>query len=180
MKTSFGTLALALAAAAIAVGLLSVSAISVGAEPRGAAARPLPATPPRPDSLDAGTAERQRRAPPGRAAALLSPFGPRTAPAAELLPADAGVCTRAGLYATRSQAAALELAVDGGVAWADVGCCGDAAVDVAQGIVHGLMAAHDLGADAPVFIGGTELRRAAQLVDRLGAQGLTQVFLITR
>jgi hypothetical protein len=121
-----------------------------------------------------------RRAAPGRASLLLSPFGTVQPPPAESLPADASVRTRDGRYALRWQADELDRLLGGAVAWVDVGCCTDAALDVAQGGVHGLMAAEDLAADAPVFVTGADLHQAARLADRLSAQGLTRVYLVTR
>ncbi len=125
-------------------------------------------------------AARRRQAAPGRAPFLLSPFGHVPPPAAELLPADAGVRTRSGAYVTHEQADALAGELRGDVVWVDVGCCGGAALEQAQGHVAGMLAADNLADDAPVFVSGDIAATAAQLVDRLSEQGLTRVFLVTR
>jgi hypothetical protein len=127
-----------------------------------------------------GDAARRAQAAPGRAPLLLSPFGHLPAPPAESLPADSAVRTRSGLYATRQQADDLDGQFGGAAVWVDVACCGAEAIAVAQGHVAGMMAAHDLAGDAPVFVLGANLHAAALLADRLSDQRLTRVFLITQ
>jgi hypothetical protein len=125
-------------------------------------------------------AARQASAAPGRAPFLLSPFGHMTPASPESLPADPAVRTHGGLYATRQQADDLDGQLGGAVVWVDVDGANTVLVDRALGHVHGLMAAKDLGADAPVFVTASDLAAAARLVDQLSEQGLTRVFLITR
>ena len=127
-----------------------------------------------------GEAARRAKAAPGRAPFLLSPFGHLPPPAPESLPADASVRTRSGAYVTREQADTLAGELRGGVVWVDVGCCGESAIDTAQGHVAGMLAADNLADDAPVFVSGADLAAAAQLVDRLSEHRLTRVFLVTQ
>jgi hypothetical protein len=127
-----------------------------------------------------GEAARRRQAAPGRTLFLFSPFGHMPPPAPESLPADTSVRTRSGAYITREQADALAGQLRGDVVWVDVGCCGESAIDTAQGHVAGMLAAYNLADDAPVFVSGADLAAAAQVVDRLAEQRLTRVFLVTR
>jgi hypothetical protein len=117
---------------------------------------------------------------PGRAPFLLSPFGHLPPHAPESLPADASVRTRSGAYVTREQADTLARELRGDVVWVDVDCCGESAIDTAQGHVAGMLAANNLADDAAVFVSGANLADAARLVDRLNEQPLTRVFLVTR
>lgn len=128
-------------------------------------------------SLDAA---RRTQAAPGRAPFLLSPFGHMPPPPAESLPADPAVRTRSGSYLARQQAEDLDGLLGGAVVWVDAGCCGAAPIEWALGHVAGMMAADGLADDAPVFVTGADLAQAAKLADRLSAQGLTRVVLITR
>jgi hypothetical protein len=125
-------------------------------------------------------AARRGGAAPGRAPFLLSPFGHMPPPPPDLLPADPAARTRSGLYATRQQADDLDGQLGGAVVWVDVEGRDAVLIERALGVVHGLVAAKDLGADAPVFVTAADLPAAARVVDRLSAQGLTRVFLITR
>lgn len=125
-------------------------------------------------------AARHANAAPGRAPFLLSPFGHMPPAPPESLPADPAVRTRSGLYATRQQADDLDGQLGGAVVWVDVDGASAALIERALGHVHGLLAAKDLGADAPVFVTASDLAAAARLVDELSEQGLTRVFLITR
>ncbi len=111
---------------------------------------------------------------------MLSPFGPVSAPTPESLPDDPAVRTRNGLYATRAQAQALDASAGGDSVWVDVDGREPSAIDLAEGHVAGMMAANNLAADAPVFVTGNDAAAAARGVDRLSAQGLTRVFLVTR
>ena len=54
-----------------------------------------------------------------------------------------------------------------------------AAMDLAQQMVWGHQAAHDLPPDAPVLVRGADLRLAAATVHQLEAAGYTRVFLVT-
>ncbi len=132
-------------------------------------------------ALTASTqASRQRKAEVGRAPFMLSPFGAVAPPAPEALPQDESVRTRGGLYATRQQAEELDRQLGGAVAWVDVDCCGDMAIERAQYQAAGMMAALNLPDDAPVFVTGAEPALAARAVDALADQGLTRVFLVAR
>ncbi len=114
---------------------------------------------------------------PAREPLLRSPFGVWDASADQ--PADPSARTRGGLYATPAQAQALATQLHNAVAWIEVGCCAEQALALAEGITHGLMAADDLAADAPVFVSGASPQMAAQLADRLSAEGLTRVVVLT-
>jgi hypothetical protein len=125
----------------------------------------------------------QRSAPPRAAAALpplLDDAGAPQAALASALPQRSDYQTRAGLYALRAQAEALDRALGGAVIWIDVECCTDDAVETALGVVAGLAAARDLGTTAPVFVTGADLRIAAAAADRLGVHGYTRTFLVTQ
>lgn len=100
----------------------------------------------------------------------------------QLEPVDAGARTRAGLYASESQATQLETSlgsraistrVEASASMAD-------AADLAVLMVYGLQAANDLGGDAPVLVRGQDLRQAASVANRLQANGFTRVFLVTQ
>lgn len=95
------------------------------------------------------------------------------------VPADAAAWTRSGRYATQAQAQQLAHALGDGALQVRVDCCGIDAVDQATGIVSGLQAAHDLPADTPVLVSGTDLRLAAAAANRLASGGLTHVWLVT-
>jgi hypothetical protein len=123
---------------------------------------------------------RHAGAAPGRAPFLLSPFGHMPLASPEALPADPAVRTRSGLYATPQQADDLDGQLGGAVVWVEVDGASAVLLDRALGHVHGLLAAKDLGVDAPVFVTASDLAAAARLVDELSEQGLTRVFLITR
>ncbi len=125
-------------------------------------------------------AARRAKAEPGRAPFLLSPFGHMPPPELDPLPTDPAARTRSGLYATRSQAEELEGLLGGDAVWVDVDGRSEVLIDRALGHVYGLLAAKDLGADAPVFVTATDQVAAARLVDQLSEQGLTRVFLVTR
>lgn len=97
-----------------------------------------------------------------------------------LVPADAGARTRSGRYASMAQAQTLERAFGGRVVWLEVRCCGADEADTAVGLAHGLQAAHDLSADAPVFVRGTDRRLVATVANRLGEAGHGRVWVVPR
>lgn len=142
------------------------------------AATPRPAAVP--DRLSAGASEQQRqqRAAPGRASLLASPFGPAPRPQGE--PGDPDARTRAGQYITRWQAQELDGLLGDAVVWVAVACCDASELDLAEGLVHGDMAARDLPPDTTVVVDGDDARQAARLADRLSDAGLTRVLLISR
>lgn len=98
------------------------------------------------------------------------------------MPADTGARTRSGRYATAAQASQLEDTLGALVIPVNVepGPDAAAAVDLAQQMVWGHQAVHDLPADAPVLVRSADLRLAAATVHRLEAGGYTRVFLVTR
>jgi hypothetical protein len=114
---------------------------------------------------------------------LLDDAGRPQAPLAQAVPRRGDELTRAGLYALRAQAQALERALGGDAVWVGEACCGvgdaPADTDLALGTVAGLTAARDLNANAPVFVDLRDRRRAAALADQLTSAGYTRVFLVT-
>lgn len=104
----------------------------------------------------------------------LMPADPRA------VPVDAGAWTSAQRYATREQAAQLADAMPAGVLQVDVGCCGVEAADLAVWTAYALRAAHDWPRDVPTFVRGDDLRVAASVAERLAADGVTHVWLVTR
>jgi len=94
-------------------------------------------------------------------------------------PQDPGARTRAARYTSRAQAEQLDAALEGDVVWLDVACCGFDGAEQSVGIAHGIHAAKSLRSDAPVFVTGADQRLAAHVANRLEAEGLTRVFLIT-
>jgi hypothetical protein len=116
-------------------------------------------------------------------ATLLDDDGHPTLALPDAVPARADETTRAGLYALRDQALALERALGGDVVWIDDRCCNDdhgrIEPDLALGMAAGDAAARGLGANAPVFIAVSDRRQGAALADRFTASGYTRVFLVT-
>lgn len=96
-------------------------------------------------------------------------------------PADPGARTRAGLYATPEQAAALEGALGTRVISTRVDAGADAAgaADMAVLTVYGMQAVTDADNHVPVLVRGADLRLAAAVADRLAEAGFTRVFLVT-
>jgi hypothetical protein len=134
------------------------------------------------DSAEAGRARPLAAAPPTAypTAPLLDDQGHLYPASPQALPADTGARTRAGLYATPSQAAQLEGALGVMAIPVNVEPGPDAAtaVDLATLVVFGLQAAHDLPPDAPVLVRSSDLRLAAATVNRLAENGFTRVFLV--
>lgn len=97
-----------------------------------------------------------------------------------LVPADAGARTRSGRYASTAQAQTLERTLGGRVVWLEVRCCGADEADTAVGLAQGLQAAHDLPADAPVFVRGADARLVATVANRLGEAGHGRVWVVRR
>ena len=99
-----------------------------------------------------------------------------------LEPADAGARTRAGLYASESQAAQLEASLGDRAISTRVDASANMAeaVDLAVLVAYGVQAAHDLDNSAPVLVRGQDLRLAAAAANRLQANGFTRVFLVTQ
>lgn len=134
-----------------------------------------------PADADAGTASPfDHSAPYASRPPLVDDEGRIAAGLPQARPEDPGVRTRTARYATAAQAAELEQALGNDAIRVEVGCCGAEAAELATGTVHGLQAAHDLGADAPVLVHGHDLRLAAVVADRLGDAGHARVWLVTR
>jgi len=116
-----------------------------------------------------------------RPAPLLGADGTPQPALPQAVPADPRARTLAALYATREQAQALEADLDGAVIWFDADDGGNDRV-VAEVIERAddLRTRKHLALDAPVFITGRALQRAALVADRLTDDGYTQVFLVTR
>jgi hypothetical protein len=123
--------------------------------------------------------------PSGIAAAspLLDDAGHPNAALPQAVPVRGDEMTRAGLYALREQAIALERALGGDAVWIDDRCCNDdvgrVEPDLALGLAAGVFAARDLNNNAPVFIALGDRRQGAALADRFAAAGYTRVFLVT-
>lgn len=131
------------------------------------------------DTLPERLAAPDRQATAWPIAPLIADDGSLMPSSPEAVPADAGARTQAGRYATPAQAAQIAQALGSALVRVAVHGSGAAAVEEAAGIVFGQMAAADLPRSAPVLIDGADLRSAAALVDRLAAQGLSQVWLVT-
>jgi hypothetical protein len=114
---------------------------------------------------------------------LLGDDGLPSAPLPQAVPHRGDELTRAGLYALRAQARALERALRDDVVWVNQTCCsgdgGATDAELAIGIVAALMAVRDLDANAPVFVDLSDRRQGAALADQLSAAGYTRVFLVT-
>lgn len=95
------------------------------------------------------------------------------------VPVDAGAWTSEQLYATREQAAQLAAALPAGVLEVDVSCCGIDAADFAVWMAYAQRAAYDLPRSVPTFVRGDDLRLAASVAERLAADGMTRVWLVT-
>lgn len=96
------------------------------------------------------------------------------------VPADAGARTRAGLYASSEQAAALERALGDDLIRVDVECCGRDGVDQAMGIAYGVQAASNLPNSVPVLVRSADLRLGAVAANSLLDAGYPKVWLVTR
>jgi hypothetical protein len=125
--------------------------------------------------IGAPEAARATRPPP-----LLGADGTPQPALPQAVPADPGARTQAALYATREQAQALEADLDGAVIWFDIDGWDDGAIGEAIERADSLRTRRHLALDAPVFITGRRLHRAALVADRLTNDGYTQVFLVTR
>ena len=132
-------------------------------------------------AMDDGTdSPQQARAMPTMIAPLLDDEGQPYPAQSAAVPADPGAETRAGLYATATQARQLEQALGNQVITLDVAAEGDGAtaVDQATFMAFGLQAVHDLSSSAPILVRGRDLRLAAAAVNRLQAAGYSRVFLV--
>jgi hypothetical protein len=113
-------------------------------------------------------------------ASLLRPDGSVRPSDPNAVPSDPASRTRDGRYALLRQAQRLERELGGVALRIEVDCCGPEAVDNAVELVHGLQSAHSLGNDAPVLVGGPDLRLAAAVVDELAEGGMTRVWLVVQ
>ncbi len=112
-------------------------------------------------------------------AALLDDEGGVMPSSPQAVPVDAGARTRAMRYASAAQAEMLEHARPGDVLRVEVTGSGAEAVETALGAAYGMQAAANFGNDAPVFVGGADLRSAAAVADRLAERGMARVWLVT-
>ena len=99
-------------------------------------------------------------------------------PAAQ--PNDPGAQTRSQRYAINAQAEQLLHAMGERAVRVEAGCCGADAVDVAVGVVKGVLWQNALDADAPVMVYGADPRVASTIANRLGDEGMTRVWVVTR
>jgi hypothetical protein len=95
------------------------------------------------------------------------------------VPSDAGARTRAMRYASAAQAEMLEHVRPGEVLRVNVTGSGAEAVELGVRAARARQVDARLAHDAPVFVSGDDLRSAAIVVDRLGEQGMTRVWLVT-
>ncbi|KAB2876585.1 MAG: hypothetical protein F9K36_02235 [Burkholderiaceae bacterium] len=109
-----------------------------------------------PSYVDPGTVASAAKPPP-----LLGADGTPQPAVPGTVPADPSERTQAALYATRVQAEALESALDGAVVWVEVDCCDAQFLSVAIERVDAQATDRHLALDAPVFVSGKNLRRAA-------------------
>ncbi len=101
----------------------------------------------------------------------------RNNPAAE--PHEAEAHTLAGRYLRSAEADALAARRRGAVVWVVVPCCGPEHRETAILSAFGMQAAQNLPDDVPFLVGGTNLREAAVVADRLTRGGLPRVVLVT-
>lgn len=152
-----------------AVGCAAACLIGCG----GTEPDPAPAEPP-PTRATAGPVNDPRALP-----TLLDDDGLIAPPVPRALPTDPGARTRTPRYALRAQAHALTAALGDEAVWVDAGCCGSHAVELVVDIAHAMVAAGGHRRDTPVFVHGGDPRVAAQVVDRLVAEGMRRTFLVT-
>lgn len=123
---------------------------------------------------------------------LESEYGPGDAPGASTrevaegaaerghraaVPVDRQAHTRAGRYLSRAVAERRYEETGGHAVWVDAGCCAGLDPDLPEHIAFGMQAV--LGDEAPLYVGGSDLRQAARLADRLDALGVGRVYLVT-
>jgi hypothetical protein len=92
-------------------------------------------------------------------------------------PVDRLAHTQRGHYVSRATAERTDQDSGGQVIWIDAGCCAGQEPELPERIVFGMQAV--LGTDARIFVGGSDLRQAARLVDRFDRLGLGRVYLVT-
>jgi hypothetical protein len=104
----------------------------------------------------------------GFAAPLLDDDGHPMPPDPAALPADPAALTRSGArHASAAQAAALAVALPGGVLTVTVDGAGVEAEDQAVAAGHEAQLAHERGHEAPVLVVGADARAVARVADRL-------------
>lgn len=113
-------------------------------------------------------------------APLLDDEGRAATPAPQALPADPLARALRARHALESQARALEAALPAGHVPVVVNGQGVDAEDMAIVLGHGMQAALDLDAQAPVLVRGTDARAVARVADRLVALGHAQVWAVAR
>lgn len=112
----------------------------------------------------------------GGTSPLFDDEGRLQAPPPAPQPERADAATGIGRQTTRARAETIDQVLAGGVTWIDAGCC--SSVDEAAGLAVALVVAHDLDADAPVFVTGADPRQASAVADRLDQHGYTRVFVV--
>jgi hypothetical protein len=121
---------------------------------------------------------------------LESEFGPGDAPGStrqeaamrepvdrSAAPVDRQAHTRSGRYVSRAVAERTHAEAGSRIVWVDASCCAGLDPELPERIAFGVQAV--LGDDAPLYVGGNDLRQAARLADRLEALGLQHVYLVT-
>ena len=93
----------------------------------------------------------------------------------QAVPADVSARTRAGRYATSTQALVLRSALGSDIRAVEVGCCGENAVEHAVAQAFAERAAVDV-----VLVSGSDMHLAAAAVERFNDLGLERVWLVTR
>jgi hypothetical protein len=105
------------------------------------------------------------------------PRGHAAPPVAARVAAAAAGATHAQ-YLSSDEAAALEQAA-GGAVRITVGCCGQPAIDLATMTAYALQATGQLPAGTPVLVDGDDLSLAARVAERLQADGMQPVHVVT-
>lgn len=95
------------------------------------------------------------------------------------VPADPGAWTRAGRYASASQAEQIERVFGAAAISVRVEGSGIEGLEQTLGIVYGVQAAHDLPREAPILLRAQDLRLGAAVANRLAEGGYSRVWLVT-
>lgn len=96
---------------------------------------------------------------------------------ASAVPVDRTAQTRRGRYISRAIAERTYEETGGSAVWIDASCCAGLDPELPMRIAFGMQAV--LGDEAPLYVGGNDLRQAARLADRLDALGVRRVYLVT-
>jgi len=93
----------------------------------------------------------------------------------QAIPADVSARTSAGRYATSAQARALQSALGSDIRIVEVSCCDEDTVE--QAVAQAFAERATAGA---VLVSGSDMRRAAAVVERFNDLGLERVWLVSR